>query len=88
MNKKIRFTNFIQPICLFYSTFNEADVKGTVVGYGKGESLSTHEITPKHYESTSVDFVKCLYAGEPYHLLVSERTFCSKGNDAIACKGD
>jgi hypothetical protein len=87
LNETITFTNFIQPICLPHPSVNEVGVIGVTVGFGKSETNIHHEYTPKHYESTPISLYDCLLKGEPYNYLVSTRTFCSVGQNVVACKG-
>ena len=88
LNESITFNDFINPICLPRPDVNVFDLMGTVVGYGKSESLSNHEITPKYVEIASVSQEVCLLSDKgKLARMSSNNTFCAAGRGKSPCKG-
>lgn len=87
LNESIPFNNFINPICLPRPEVNVFNLMGTVVGYGKSESLLNHEITPKYVEIVSVTQEVCWLSGEGMFGMSSNNTFCAAGRGKSPCKG-
>lgn len=84
------FTDFIQPICLPRRKRLLSGHKGTIVGWGKAESSSDYEDTPKKLE---IPIINSDYCYTTFPLLAeygSTRAFCGGyvNENKAPCHGD
>lgn len=78
----IKYSNLIIPICLPPQNddmrMEQIDgMMGIVVGYGRSEDASSHEVVPKKIEIPTVSQTKCFLKNENLASLSSNRTFCA-----------
>lgn len=80
LSKKVAFTNFIRPICLWSNPSSDirdvTGIKGVVVGWGKTEN-NTIATEPQLVEVPIVNEGECLRSNERFTVITSERTFCA-----------
>ncbi|KAL7035925.1 hypothetical protein ACKWTF_008625 [Chironomus riparius] len=90
--RTIQFTNLIQPICLWDSTNNYADIidhKGVVAGYGKTQTSVAESSIPYWSELPVVDERTCFESNNVFLTMTSRRTFCGGNKDGTGpCNGD
>jgi hypothetical protein len=82
--RKIQFTNFIQPLCLWDSTNNHADIinhEGIVAGYGKTQTSVLESYVPYWSDLPVVDDRTCFESDSVFVNLTSRRTFCGGKRD-------
>jgi hypothetical protein len=87
MNDTVRFSDFIQPICLPKSNKNVSNV---TAGYGRTDANYASSVTnvPQHVELKSTqNLYECLFASVFSSTVVSPRSFCAKGPSGIPCFG-
>lgn len=91
LQNEIRFTNYIQPVCLMHidSTLKET-INGVVAGYGKSQNDNKiHENIPKVLLSPIHDDFECFSKTYDLAKLGSKRTFCAGPGDGTGvCIGD
>jgi secreted trypsin-like serine protease len=93
LTKKITFSKFIQPICLWTATNSFEDLigkSGTVAGWGKTEFKAISSNAPKYTELSVVKEGTCLRSHTTFSKITSERTFCAGNQDDETgpCTGD
>lgn len=88
LEKTIKFSRFIKPICIWRETENYKDLintKGTVAGWGKNRwSLSSAKL-PVYLTVPIVDNEMCLRSNTRLNHISSANTFCA--GERIAGKG-
>lgn len=88
----IEYSDKIIPICLpphiDVKVEQKDELMGVVVGYGRSEDASKHEIVPKRIEIPTVTQTKCFLDNENLALLSSNRTFCAGLKGRTPCNGD
>lgn len=85
MEFSVKFTNYIQPICLPSKSVNVFGISGVVVGYGKPDIQSTHRNLPQMATMSTVTLGTCLK--KDFAHTVSRRSFCAIGTDGTPCIG-
>jgi secreted trypsin-like serine protease len=88
MNDFVRFTPYIQPVCLPVKNSNTNGIIGTSVGFGYHSGIKGFQNTPKQAVMSSISFSDCLFVHLDYALIVSKQSFCARGQDASPCNGD
>ena len=86
---KVEITSKIAPICLWSGNSEPNVEKGTVVGWGKSESGTSHENTPKELEVSIRSNEECFLRDPRFAAISSTNTFCA-GKDGLSgpCTGD
>lgn len=87
----IRFSRYIQPICLWDFENEPTETEGVVVGWGKSEDESKpHEEIPKKVKAPiEVDLLKCILETPALSYYASKRTLCAGARDGSGvCRGD
>lgn len=82
--RKIQFTNYIRPICIWTSTDSYSDIvrqQGIVAGYGKTEFSITASDKPFWAELPIVEEATCLRSNSVFNKITSSRTFCAGSRD-------
>jgi secreted trypsin-like serine protease len=87
MDRKVSFTNFIQPICLPSANSRTDNILGVVAGYGKSEFSEREEKFPKHVQIQSISLLSCYLENKAFIDIASERSFCAGGKSGTPCKG-
>ncbi|KAJ6633491.1 Serine protease gd [Pseudolycoriella hygida] len=91
--KRVQFTDFIRPICLWEESDSFSNVEGqlgTVVGWGRDSYGSILTATPKRINSRIVSNAECLRSSETFRYITSDRTFCAGGGpgERATCNSD
>ena len=88
MDRAVTFTQFIQPICLPSMSIDVFNANGYVVGHGY-VNFDTKETsaTPKQVKMSTVDNAECALSNPDSVYVVSNRSFCAKGDNSAPCKG-
>lgn len=91
LSENVTFSLFIQPICV---PANDVvidgaviDLRGTVIGWGLGES-KTHEEIPKEIVARALTNSLCYRTDPGIIQSLSHRSFCPQGEDGSPNKGD
>ena len=89
LENEIRFTNFIQPICLNDSeSLIAVTTDGIVAGFGRTENRKYSNVAKK-LEIPILSYHNCTKNKRKLHQFVSARTFCGgPGDGRGVCDGD
>ena len=82
--RTIQFTIFVQPLCLWDSTSNSADLinhSGIVAGFGKTQTSVAESSIPYWSELPVVDDRTCFESNSVFINMTSRRTFCGGNRD-------
>jgi hypothetical protein len=86
----VEYSDKIIPICLppqiDIKIEQRDDLIGVVVGYGRSEDATRHEVVPKMIEIPTVGQTKCFLNNENLASLSSNRTFCAGLKGRAPCK--
>lgn len=92
MRKRVEFTEFIRPICLWDGADSISSIEGqfgTVTGWGRNGSANILSAEPKKISIPVVSEAECLRSSDTYRYITSQRTFCAGGRDDKGpCNGD
>ena len=80
LEKEVRFTKFIKPICLWNENTNlnlVVSESGVVAGWGKDEKGVIVSPVPKQVTLPIVSQEDCIRSHETFHDITSTRTFCA-----------
>ena len=92
LNKRVEYTETIQPICLWSASIKLEYVVGQtgfVVGWGRDETGKAFVEEPRHVTAPVVSQTVCLRSHEVFRLITSDRTFCAGKRDGSGpCNGD
>lgn len=90
--ERVKFTEFIRPICLWYGSDSLSSIVGqlgTVVGWGRDGMGNILTPEPKKINIPVVSDAECLRSSDTYRYITSQRTFCAGGRDGRGpCNGD
>lgn len=86
LQSRVAFTDFIKPIC--WPSRKIENFEGTIVGWGKSESNSIHENTPRQANVTAVPNETCFLSNGDFVKISSTRTFCAHADNSGPCNGD
>lgn len=87
MESSVRFTNFIQPICLPSSSQNVNNVEGIVAGYGRSGRYDPPTEIPYHLKLVTDELVQCYASYENSPRYLSLRSFCANNTGGVLCAG-
>jgi len=89
LSEIVSFTNFVRPVCLPDHDIVFDDVTGTVAGWGFTESKSVpNKEFVEQASVTAINAVYCLTEHPIVAILSSTRTFCGRGENGNANRGD
>lgn len=90
LQKKIQFTQQIQPICVPMENFDEVKGVGKVVGWGKSDILGKHDMIPKELDVPAVNSSHCYTTFTYLSAVSSNRAFCGgyENEGRSPCLGD
>ncbi|XP_070492215.1 serine protease gd-like [Chironomus tepperi] len=92
MDKPVKYSKFIRPICLWSGPPEITKVVGQVgivAGWGKNDDGKLNTDFPKKVNVPIVSDGTCLRAHEAFVHITSDRTFCAGGrNGEGPCQGD
>lgn len=84
MDKPVKYSKFIRPICLWNGAPEITKVVGQVgivAGWGKNEDGKLNTDFPKKVNVPIVSDGTCLRANEAFVYITSDRTFCAGGRN-------
>lgn len=85
----LKFTNFIQPICLPTKGKSSYNIEGTIVGYGSISPNSLIQSTLNYEKSHSISPKECLKTHRYAPVIVSrENSFCVRSETSVSCQGE
>lgn len=92
MTDRIKYTDFIRPICLWEGSENVNDIvgsSGTVVGWGRDGSGNIVTPEPHKINVPIVADDVCLRSSDIFRYITSKRTFCAGSRNGLGpCNGD
>ena len=91
MDKPVRYSQFIRPICLWNRSPEISKVVGdigVIAGWGKNDEGKLNTEFPKKIKVPIVDDGTCLRTHEAYVYITSHRTFCAGGEREGPCQGE
>lgn len=89
MKDSVKFSQYVQPICLPESADIDRYVTGTVVGWGRsGGPSSSHENIPRQVQLNTVNDSFCYTQDQNIAKISTIRTFCAGGDGIGPCSGD
>lgn len=92
MPRRLEFTEFIRPICLWDNSDDLSNIQrqlGTVIGWGKDGSGDVLSPEPKRITMPIVSDGECLRSSNTYRYITSDRTYCAGARDGRGpCHGD
>lgn len=86
MSDNVKFSQFIQPICLM--SFNRTIKNGKVAGWG---AIDDYGNTASFAQIANLEFIEpleCLVQNSMLARLAWENSFCAVGRDVGVCQGD
>lgn len=91
MDKPVRYSKFIRPICLWTGAADLTKVvgqTGIIAGWGKNDKGVLNTDFPKKVSVPIVSDGTCLRANDAFAHITSDRTFCAGGrNGEGPCQG-
>lgn len=84
LDKPVKYSKFIRPICLWNGAAEIAKVvgqNGIVAGWGKNDDGKLNTDFPKKVNVPIVSDGTCLRANEAFVHITSDRTFCAGGRN-------
>lgn len=88
MQMAVKFSDFLDRIALPSLAKPTPGKSGFVVGYGRSEKESIHEIIPRRIEIPIVDLETCYQSHVTFAQIKSRDAFCAGKPNAIPCNGD
>jgi hypothetical protein len=85
---QVQFNDIVQPVCLPDKNFQMGVRSGSVVGFGKSESLLRHEPRPKKIEINSLTNDDCFFTDYNFARFGSMTTFCAGELGKSPCRGE
>jgi hypothetical protein len=87
MNSPVKFTDYIQPICLPSSSQNVENVRGIVAGYGRTGRYEDPTKVPYQIKLSTDNLLDCFDIDQKSTQYLSKRTFCASNSTAVLCAG-
>jgi hypothetical protein len=87
MESPVRFTNYIQPICLPAADVNVYNINGVVAGFGRPEIYQPAEEIAKYAALKTIDLPTCYDSSMLSTIVLSKKSFCASSRTSAACLG-
>lgn len=87
MADKIRFNNFMRPVCLPVEEVNDVN-NGEVASWGVYDDVGTVSFIPRKIEMPIVNKLKCLKEEKGLIDTIWDEAFCAGKRGAGVCQGD
>jgi enterokinase len=90
LQRRIEFSQQIQPICIPEENYDEVRGYGTVVGWGKSQVLGKYDMIPKELVIPAVNSSHCYTTFSLLSAVSSNRAFCGgyENEGRSPCLGD
>ncbi|CAG9797990.1 unnamed protein product [Chironomus riparius] len=89
LSAPVRFSTVISPVCLWKSNDPLSVSAGKIVGYGRSESNTVHEMIPRELDMKIISNEGCFLKDPKFAFISSSKTFCAGRDEySAACRGD
>jgi secreted trypsin-like serine protease len=90
LQRRVKFSQQIQPICIPEESYEEVGGIGTVVGWGRSESSEKHDTIPNELVIPAVNSSHCYTTFTLLSAVSSNRAFCGgyENEGRSPCLGD
>lgn len=89
LSTPVAFNDVIHPICIWHGNEPPVVNSGYIVGYGKSENKTPHELIPRELDIQIITNEKCFLKSPRFSYISSENTFCAgKDEFSAPCRGD
>lgn len=87
--RKVTFTDYIQPICVFDNDQKYANIdRGVVAGWGKTLNTNSHSDIPFSIVIPIVENESCYRSEHKLATFAWDKSFCAGSEGTSACQGD
>lgn len=84
----IKFSRYIQPLCLLTTKFNNNFTKGKIVAWGVTDDKNNISELAVKADLKLFNYTQCVQNNNGIAVIAGEESFCAKSDDAGVCKGD